>query len=118
MVAYGYIRGVSSLGNAENAAWLETQRLAIRRFCRRKRIELQDFFEERSEGGEFENSALERLMEHLEKEEADCAVVCGDYQGSRYNVEALEQSAEIRFFSRNLPPFIISRGPSGPMQPW
>ena len=101
MVAFGYIRKVSWLDNPQNAAWLEAQRLAIRRFCRRKRIELQDFFEEEVEG-EFENSALEKLMEALERREADCAVVCGEYEGARsYNIDHLEDSAEIRFFSKN-----------------
>ena len=107
MVAFGYILKLSWLDNSQNAAWLEAQRLAIRRFCRRKRIELQDFFEEES-GGEFENSALERLMEVLERREADCAVVCGDYEGVRsYNIDHLERSAEIRFFSRSVSPVLL-----------
>lgn len=101
MVAFGYIRKVSWLGHSQNAAWLEAQRLAIRRFCRRKRIELQDFFEEETEK-EFENSALEKLMEALERREADCAVVCGEYEGARsYNIDHLERSVEIRFFSKD-----------------
>ena len=101
MVAFGYIRKASWLDNPQNAAWLEAQRLAIRRFCRKKRIELQDFFEEEAER-DFENSALEKLMEALERCEADCAVVCGDYDGARsYNIEHLERSAQIRFFSKN-----------------
>ena len=106
MVAFGYIRKVSWLDSSQNAAWLEAQRLAIRRFCRRKRIELEDFFEE-EKGGEFD-SALERLIGALEKREADCAVVCGEYEGARsYNIDHLERSAEIRFFSRNVSPVFL-----------
>ncbi len=102
MVAFGYIRKISRLDNPQNAAWLEAQRLAVRRFCRKKRIELQGFYEEETEGA-FENSALEKLMEALERYEADCAVVCGEYEGARsYNIDHLERSAEIRFFSKNL----------------
>jgi len=101
MVAFGYIRKISWLDHSRNAAWLEAQRLAIRRFCRRKRIELVDFFEEEA-SEEFENSALERLMAALERSEADCAVVCGDYDGARsYNIDSLERTTEIRFFSKN-----------------
>ena len=101
MVAFGYVRRVSWLDSSQNAAWLEAQRLAIRRFCRRKRIELQGFFED--ERGEIsENSVLTKLLEALERQEADCAVVCGDYEGARsYNIDHLEKSAQIRFFSRN-----------------
>ena len=103
MVAFGYIRKVSLLENPQNAAWLEAQRLAIRRFCRKKRIELQGFFEEEEANRNLENSALEKLMEALERREADCAVICGEYEGARsYNIEHLERSAQIRFFSKNL----------------
>lgn len=102
MLAFGYLRREKALDTPHNAAWLEAQRLAIRRFCRRRRIELVRFFE--SEGGEYlEESALDDMLAALEEKEADCAVVCGDYEGVlSYTIDHLERTVEIRFFSRNL----------------
>ena len=102
MVAFGYLRRASWLDNPQNAAWTEAQRLAIRRFCRRRRIELVDFLEESP--GEIEQVALERLMAALERQEADCAVVCEEYEGTpSYNIDHLERKTKIRFFSRRSP---------------
>lgn len=105
VVAFGYVRRVSELTPAQNAAWLEAQRLAVRRFCRKKRFELQGFFEETDP--ESEPSALRRLIEALERREADCAMVCADYEGARsYNIDHLEKSVQIRFFSKNASPIL------------
>ena len=102
MVTFGYLRREPMLDAPHNAAWLEAQRLAIRRFCRKRRLELVRFFE--NEGSEYlEDSALDEMLSALEQKEADCAVVCGEYEGAiSYNIERLERTVEIRFFSRNL----------------
>lgn len=101
METFGYLRRESTLDAPHNAAWLEAQRLAIRRFCRKRRLELVRFFE--NEGGEYlEDSALDEMLSALEEREADCAVVCGEYEGAlSYNIDHLERTVEIRFFSRN-----------------
>ncbi len=107
MEAFGYLRREPTLDTAHNAAWLEAQRLAIRRFCRKRRMELLRFFE--SETAEYdEDSALDQMFTALEEKQADCAVVCGDYDGPlSYNIDHLERTVEIRFFSRRLQdPFI------------
>ena len=103
METFGYLRREPTLDSAHNAAWLEAQRIAIRRFCRKKRLELLRFFE--SDGMEyFEDSALDEMLSALEEREADCAIVCGEYEGSfSYNIEHLERTVEIRFFSQRLP---------------
>ena len=100
MLAFGYLRREPTLDAPGNAAWLEAQRLAIRRFCRKKRVELVRFFED--DRGEYsEDSAINEMLSALEEKEADCAVVCGEYEGAgSYNIDHLEGSVEIRFFSR------------------
>jgi len=102
MQAFGYLRRDRMLDTPHNAAWLEAQRLAIRRFCRKRRIELVQFFE--SEGEEYvEDSALDQMFSALEEREADCAVVCGEYEGPlSYNIDHLEKTVEIRFYSKTL----------------
>lgn len=98
--AFGYLRREPTLDIAHNAAWLEAQRLAIRRFSRKKRLELIRFYENTS-GEYFEDSALDAMLSALEQREADCAIVCGEYDGAiSYNVEHLQNSVEIRFYSQ------------------
>ena len=103
MLAFGYLRREPTMDAPSNAAWLEAQRLAVRRFCRKKRIDLVRFFED--DRGEYsENSALDEMLGALEQKEADCAVVCGEYEGaSSYNIDHLERNVEIRFFSHSSP---------------
>ncbi len=107
MEVFGYLRRETTLDPPHNAAWLEAQRLAIRRFCRRKRLDLLSFFEDRGENS-FEDSALDRMLGALEQKEADCAVVCGEYEGAlSYNIDHLERNVDIRFFSKTLQsPFV------------
>lgn len=103
MEVFGYLRREPTLDSAHNAAWLEAQRLAIRRFCRKKRLELLRFYESTGKE-ELEDSSLEEMLTALEEKEADCAIVCGEYEGGlSYNIDHLERSVEIRFFSRRLP---------------
>lgn len=102
MQTFGYLRLEPTLDAPQNAAWLEAQRLAIRRFCRKRRLELLGFFEDKGEDS-FEGSAMDKMLSALEQKEADCAVVCGEYEGAlSYAIDHLERTAEIRFFSRTL----------------
>ena len=102
MQVLGYLRKEPALETAQNSAWFEAQRLAIRRFCRKRRLGLLYFFEDRGEDS-FDGSALDQMLSALEQKEADCAVVCGEYEGAlSYNIEHLERTVEIRFFSRTL----------------
>ena len=102
MLAFGYLRREPTIDAPGNAAWLEAQRLVVRRFCRKKRIELVRFFED--DRGEYsEDSAINEMLSALEEKEADCAVVCGEYEGANsYNIDSLERTVEIRFFSQTL----------------
>ena len=92
MVTLGYLRPEPDLDAPTRAAWIEAQRLAIRRFCRKKRLELVRFFEDKEE-----------MLEALQQKEADCALVCGPYEGdASFSIDQLEKKVEIRFFSNTL----------------
>ncbi|MFH1857669.1 MAG: hypothetical protein ABH845_02020 [Candidatus Omnitrophota bacterium] len=100
MRVFGYLRREPTLDAPHQAAWLEAQRLAIRRFCRKKRMELANFFESK-DPWYFEDPTLEEMLTALERGEADCTVLCREYEGlTSFKIDHLEKMVELRFYTQ------------------